>query len=114
MKNVLFLLTIITMFMGCSKDEDVDNDNFEIQGSAWSRDSSVFKNEIISFGINDIGHYSYTTTTSNPQFHDYELKYVYKKPKIDIKYKDGSHFGSGYIDGNKLNLEVKGTFTRYR
>lgn len=114
MKKIILLLTIVGFAFGCSKDDDVDNNNIEIQGSAWSRDTSVFKNEIISFGINGIGHYSYSTTTSDPKFYDYELKYIYKKPNVEIKFKDGSHFSDGYIDGNKLNLKRKGTFTRYR
>lgn len=114
MKKILILTTLAMLVCaGCGKDED-SNDNAEIQGSAWSKDNSYYKNEILGLGINANGTYSYTTTTSNPEFRDYKLTYIYKKPIIEIKFSDGSNFGSGSIDGNKMDLGKRGTFTRYR
>lgn len=114
MRRILILLLVFPLIFGtCSKDDEPNNDNAEIQVSAWSKDDSIFKNDILSFGVGGKGHYAYTTTTSNPQFRSYELTYVYNKPNIVIKFKDGSNFGSGYIEGNKIYIEGKGVFTRY-
>lgn len=114
MKKLILLLTIIAVTFGCSKEKEADNDNLEIQGTAWSRDSSNFKNEVIGLGIDGLGNYSYSTTTSDSEFNDYKLKYVYKKPNIEIKFKDGSNFGNGSINGDKMNLGIRGVYTRYR
>jgi hypothetical protein len=114
MKKILVLALLAIVFAGCEKEDENSNDNAEIQSSSWSKDNSVFKNEILGLSINGIGHYSYSTTTSNPEFRDYELKYVFNKPNIEIKFKDGSNFGSGYIEGDKMYLGKRGAFTRYR
>lgn len=119
MKKILTLLLLTTLFVSCSSDDDEShNDNKEIQSSAWSKDNSVFKNEILGLGVNGLGTYSYSTTTNPPKFHSYDLKWEYKKPNIVIKFKDGSNFGSGYIEGDKMYLKetsgIEKTYTRYR
>lgn len=116
MKKISLLMILIALvFTGCKKDDNTpSNNNAEIQGSAWSKDESVFKDETLGLGIDGKGNYSYKTTTSNPEFRSYKLRYIYIKPNIEIKFGDGSNFGSGYIEGAKMNLGNKGTYTRYR
>lgn len=107
------------VFISCSSDDDENNNNnTEIESSAWTKDGSIFKNDILGLGINGLGTYSYTTTVDPPKFYSYDLKWEYNKPNIVIKFKDGSNFGSGYIDDNKMYLK-EGTgreviYTRYR
>lgn len=119
MKKLLTLILLTTLFISCSKDDDKDhNDNQEIQGSAWSKDGSIFKNDGLGLGINGLGTYSYTTTVNPPVFHSYDLKWEYNKPNIVIKFKDGSNFGSGYIKDNKMYITkssgLEDTYTKYR
>lgn len=119
MKKLLLLLLIFPLvFISCSSDDENHNDNHEIESSAWSKDDSVFKNDILGLGVNGLGTYSYTTTVNPPKFHSYDLKWEYKKPNIMIKFKDGSNFGSGYIEGDKMYLKetagLEVTYTKYR
>lgn len=114
MKKFLFAVALVMMFVGCSKDDENTYDNHEIEASAWAKDDPVFKDEGIGLGINGIGHYKYTTNSKDPKFYMVEFKYIYKKPKIELKFNDGSNFDNGYIEGDKMYLEKRGTFTRYR
>lgn len=118
MKKTFFLLLFSFALFACSSDDDNHNDNHEIEVSAWEKDNSSFINEGIGLGKDGFGSYSYTSPIKPFKNYLYDLNWEYKKPNIVIKYKDGSNFGSGYIEENKMYLKttsgVEMIFTRYR
>jgi len=110
MKKILFILFIAILAFSCSNDP-ISNDNLEIQNTAWSRDTTVFKNDQILFFENGKCNYSYSTSNAH---RSYDMVYSYNKPNVTMTFSDKSVFGIGKITGNKLYIEGWGTFTRYQ
>ena len=129
MKKLLFVFALImaVVFSGCSKDDEPqepDNDNAELLSSVWSEDSTSQFVKNVSISINVFGdcRYSYTSLLfDEPRLVDLDLEYVYKKPNITFRYKNGELWGEGYTHekGDEINDKIidlgdKGTFTCYK
>lgn len=96
-----FLLLLFPLLFSCCSEEEKGNE--ELVGSCWYLEDSSFDNERVCFGA---GRASYSYVVSG-NYRSYELDYTYKKPNIKIIHNDGSLFGEGYIEGDKMYL--KGT-----
>lgn len=127
MKRLLLLIAFALAFGGCKKEETKEQhvfDNAELLSSVWSEDniSQFVKNASISINISGDCRYSYTSLLfDEPRLVDLDLDYVYKKPNIVFKYKNGELWGEGTIseNGDEINDKIidlgeKGTFTCYK
>lgn len=117
MKKFALILLSLTAIYSCSKSEE--NYNHELMGTCWEREESVvYEYRTLCFGIDGIGRYSYkmVSITSESELHISELRYVYNKPNINITYQDGSLFGRGYIEDDKLFITEghnSGVYTKW-